>query len=118
MRIKVLSVFALLAAVLSGPAHAILTATEQAIETSTRSISLPASATGVIVAKPCPACAPAVLRMTASTRFVVGKTPVSLAQLQKFIATGGERGMVVLYDPRLKTVTRIVVDGELPSARP
>jgi hypothetical protein len=116
MRIKAFTVLALLAAVLGGPAHAALTVTEQAIEASTRSISLPASESGVIVAKPCPACAPIVLRMTSATRLVVGKTPVSLAQLQKFVSSGGDRGMVVFYDPRQRTITRISVRGQLPSA--
>ncbi len=118
MRIKVLSLFALLAAILSGPAHAVLIATEQAIEASTRSISLPASPTGVIVAKPCPACAPLVLHMTAATRLAVGRTQVSLAQLQKFVASGGERGMVVFYDARQRTITRISVEGQLPAGKP
>lgn len=118
MRIKALSILAILAAVISGPAHAVLVATEQAIESSTRATSLPASPTGVIVAKPCPACAPVVLRMTAATRLAVGRTPVTLAQLQKFISTGGERGLVVFYDPRLRTITRISVEGRLPAAKP
>ena len=118
MRLKVLSLLALLAAVVSGPAHAVLIATEQAIESSTRATSLPAGPTGAIVAKPCAACAPIVLHMTAATRLAVGRTQVSLAQLQKFISTGGERNMVVFYDPRLKTITRISVEGKLPAGKP
>jgi hypothetical protein len=108
----------LIAAALSGPAHAELRAKEQAIEATTRSISLPASEQGVIVAKPCPTCALAVLRMTAATRLLVGKDQVSLAELQKFISTGGERHMVVMWDPRTRTITRIVVSGQLPKSRP
>ena len=117
MRIKVVSLAVLVAAALSGAAQAQLFAKEQAIEASTRSISLPSSEQGVIVAKTCPTCALAVLRMTAATRLLVGKDQVSLAELQKFISTGGERHMVVLWDPRAHTVTRIIVSGQLPKPR-
>jgi hypothetical protein len=117
MRIKAISLAVALAAALSGSVHAALGHMEEAIEATTRSISLPASDQGVVVAKPCPACAPIVLRMTSATRLFVGKSQVSLTQLQKFIATGGERNMVVLYEPRAKTLTRILVSGNLPAAK-
>jgi hypothetical protein len=111
------SLVVLVAAALSGAAQAQLRAKELAIEATTRSISLPSSEQGVMVAKPCPTCALAVLRMTADTRMYVGKDVVSLAELQKFIATGGERHMVVLWDPRLRTITRILVPGQLPKPK-
>jgi len=117
MRVKTVSLVVLVAAALSGAAQAQLRAMEQAIEATTRSISLPASEQGVIVAKPCPTCAPVVLRMTAATRLLVGKDQVSLPELQKFISTGGERYMVVLWDPRARTVTRLIVTGQLPKPR-
>jgi hypothetical protein len=117
MRIKYLALAAVLAAALSGPAQAVLIAAEEAVEATTVSLSLPASAQGVIVAKTCPSCALAVLRLTPETRFLVGKTQVTYAQLQKFIATGGTRNMVVLYAPRTHVVTRVIVMGELPKTK-
>ena len=118
MRIQTFTLALIIAAALSGPARAALTTIEEAIEASTRSISLPASEQGVIVAKPCPACAPIVLRMTPATRLYVGKALVSLTQLQKYISTGGDRHMVVLYDPRVRTLTRILVSGDRTAAAP
>ena len=118
MRSLALTVALITAAALSGPARAALQTIEEAIEATTRTISLPANEQGVIVAKPCPACAQIVLRMTPSTRMYVGKSPVSLAQLQKYIATGGARNMVVLYDPRVRTLTRIIVSGDRTAAAP
>ncbi len=115
MRIQTFTLALIIAAALSGPARAALTTIEEAIEASTRSISLPASEQGVIVAKPCPTCAPIVLRMTPATRLYVGNALVSLPQLQKYIANGGERYMVVLYDPRVHTLTRIRVTGDRPA---
>jgi hypothetical protein len=117
MRIKEVLLVILAAATLSAVAQAQLIAKEQAIEGTTRSLSLPSSEQGVMVAKPCPTCALAVLRMTAETRLYVGKDAVSLAELQKFISTGGERHMVVLWDPRLRTITRILVPGQLPKPK-
>ncbi|MGH8262713.1 MAG: hypothetical protein ACRET4_04480 [Steroidobacteraceae bacterium] len=112
MRSQAFTLALIIAAASSGQARAALTTIEEAIEATTRSVSLPANEQGVIIAKPCPACAPIVLRMTAATRMYVDKSPVSLPQLQKFIATGGERNMVVLYDPRVRTLTRILVSGD------
>jgi hypothetical protein len=115
MRIQTLTFALLVAAALSRPAHAVLIASEQAIEGSTRSISLPANNNSVMVAKPCPTCAAMVLRLTPATRYVVGKTDVTLAQLLKFAATGGDHSMVLFYSPRLRTVTRLKVWGTLPA---
>ncbi len=64
-----------------------------------------------------PGCALAVLRLTPETRFLVGKTQVTLAQLQKFVATGGTRNVVILYAPRTHAVTRVIVKGELPKTK-
>jgi hypothetical protein len=114
MRIKYFALAAVLAAALSGPAEALLTPAEEAVEATTVSVSLPTSEQGVIVTKTCPSCALTVLRLTAETRFLVGKTQVTLAQLQKFIATGGTRNLVILYAPRTHAVTRVIVKGELP----
>jgi len=117
MRIQAFTLALITAVSLSAPARAAMTAIEEAIEATTRTISLPASDQGVIVAKPCPACAPIVLRMTSATRLFVGKSQVSLQQLQKYISAGGERNMVVLYDTRVHTLTRIVVVGTLPALK-
>lgn len=117
MRIKSLALAAILAAALSGPAQAVLIPVEEAVESSTLAVSLPTSEQGVIVTKTCPACALAVLRLTPKTLFLVGKTEVTLAQLQKFVATGGTRNVVILYAPRTRAVTRIIVKGELPKPK-
>lgn len=122
MRTKALSLIALLA---FGPAFQAVAAGkpelpvhQRAIEATSRSISLPGNDHGVIVAKPCPTCAAVVLRMTSATTFRVGNSPVTYPQLQKFVATGGERNLVVLFDTQAHTITRIVITGQLTAARP
>lgn len=117
MRIKYLALAAVFAAALSGPAEAVLIAGEEAVEATTLTVNLPTSEQGVIVAKTCPSCAPSVLRLTAETRFLVGKTQVTLAQLRKFVATGGTRNLVILYLPRTHAVVRLIVKGELAQTK-
>jgi len=116
MRNIVIALALIAAAAVSAPAYSALGTPEEAIETTTTATTLPATEQGVIVAKLCPTCAMSVLRLTAKSRLLVGATPVSLAQLRKFVASGGSRNMVILYDRRLHTVTRIIVSGTLPAA--
>jgi hypothetical protein len=117
MRIQSFALALFAAVALSAPAHAVLMSPEEAVETSTAETTLPASDKGIIVAKLCPSCELSVLRLTADTRFVVGKTPVSFVQLQKFVHTTESHSMVVLYDKRQKTVTRVIVQGQLPAVK-
>jgi hypothetical protein len=116
---KILIALALLAAAAaSAPAYCALGTPEEAVETSTTATTLPATLQGVIVAKFCPTCAMSVLRLTAKSQFFVGRSAVSLADLHKYIAAAGaSRNMVILYDRRLHTVTRIIVSGTLPAAK-
>ncbi|HZF14395.1 MAG TPA: hypothetical protein VE046_00485 [Steroidobacteraceae bacterium] len=118
MRNSALIFLALLVApALASQAAGSLPGPQHAVEATTRSISLPANDRGVIVTKPCPACGPVVLRMTPATTYRVGNSVVSFPQLQKFISTGGERNLVVQFDTREHTITRIVITGQPTQAR-
>jgi hypothetical protein len=117
MRIQSVALALIAAVALSAPAHAEIIALEEAVETSTNQTTLPGSDKGVIVAKLCPSCALSVLRLTTGTSFLVGKTTVSFVQLKKFVNTTESHSMVVLYDKRQKTVTRVIVQGQLPAVK-
>lgn len=83
---------------------------EQAIEASTDTVVLPASAQGTLDLT-CPSCRTHSYRVTDTTGYFVGDTPVTLAQLKAFIL-GGHYFMTVFVKPGASVATRIVVSGQ------
>ena len=117
MRMKIpsglLTVALLLAS--SPPALATLKNIEQAYELRLSQVTLPDAEQGTLVVRPCAACKPQVLNVTAATLYVVrpGKSPVSLRELTKAakMAAGRDNASAyVYYQPATRHVTRLVLD--------
>jgi hypothetical protein len=99
-------------------APAALRVVEQAVETSTLSISLPDRDSGSIAVKSCASCKPMLLRLTPSTQFMVGKSQVSYAEFSALARSAADRNLGVFYDGKEHTITRLVMFGaELAPAR-
>jgi hypothetical protein len=107
-----LGIAALLAA---GGASATLRIVEQGIETSTLSISLPDDASGSIAVSACAACKPMLLQLSSDSKYFIGKTPVTYAQLRSAASGASSRQLNIYYDAKGRTITRLVVSGQ-PSA--
>jgi len=114
MNHRIASLFlALVLALGAGTAPAKLRNIENAYEVDTRSVSLPANASGQVVIRECQSCKPVVLRVNNGTRYYVGlpsSEPVSLQRLRKAAEeAGGERLVTVFYSLETNVVTRIVL---------
>jgi hypothetical protein len=90
-------------------APAALRIVEQAVESSTLSVSLPDRDSGSIAVKSCADCRPMLLRLTPSTRFVVGGSEVSYAEFSALARGGTDRSLGVFYDGKEHTITRLVI---------
>lgn len=101
----------------AGPAAAEIRIREQAIETSTAVTSVPDDAAGSIVVKACPSCSPLLLRLTPRSRFRVGRTEVSYDEFRTLAREASARGLGVFYDAKQRTITRLILSGELPARR-
>ncbi len=88
--------------------------TEEAFETTTFEATIPAGTDGSIAVRTCAACQLTLMPLTPQTKFRVGGTEVSLAELNDYLRGAGERMLVVLYDPRNRKITGLAVAGELP----
>jgi hypothetical protein len=84
-------------------------AREQGIESSTAQATMPAKVGDSLVTTPCTNCVPVMLRVTETTRFFVDRNQVTLAELNKYLAKSGPRSLGVFYDPRSRTLNRLVV---------
>lgn len=91
---------------------------EQAVESSTALVTLPGAVPATISVTGCAECKAVLLRVTDKTRFFVGKQAVSLKQLRQFISGSATVGLYVFFESTSRTVTRIVVDGQLPQGEP
>ncbi len=87
----------------SGPRSA-----ERAIESNTETVPLPMSVPSSMSFKPCGTCKFVTLRVDESTRFIVGTTPVTLAELQRH-ANRGSNNLDVFYDEANGRVTRVIL---------
>lgn len=87
---------------------------EEAIETSTAAVSLPSSNTGTLSFRECPApCTEKSLELTAQTRFVVGSQQVSFQDFKAYVASKDDQFLMVFHKPGERTVTRLMVFGQL-----
>lgn len=86
------------------------------IETTTREMSLPGDALGLLTVRSCPNCAPKVIRLTSQSEFRIGRTVVTFEQFSEFVRSPERRMLAVIYRPREGTVTRLVVEGTAPRA--
>lgn len=90
---------------------------EQAVESSTGLIVLPASVPATVSVTGCAECKANLLQVTGKTRFFVGKQQVDLKRLRQFVSASPTTGIYVFFEAASKTITRIVVDGQLPQGQ-
>ena len=112
-RIARILAFGLLAA---GSAHAALRAVEEAHELALRAVTLPVTEVGQLILRRCDQCRPETLSTTVATRYYVrpAKTATSLAEIRRAAAAAASRPsalVYVYYDPRTRTVRRLVLDA-------
>ena len=94
--------------------HGALSSIEESFELSPSDVTLPASATGRLVVRPCVACRPQLLSVDAATRYLLqpGTTPVTLEEFAKSKARAAGRraaAVFVYYDPQTRNVRRLVL---------
>lgn len=111
-----LSLFGLALALTAVPAQATLRIVEQAVETSTLSVSLPDSNVGSMAVKSCPSCTPILLRLTPQSRFLVGGAEVSYPEFISLARGASDRNLGVFYDGKERTITRLSMSGTAPAA--
>jgi hypothetical protein len=84
---------------------------EQAIETSTFVVSLPDGDSGSMAVKSCPQCKPLLLRLTPSSRFLVGGAQVPYAEFLALARASGDQGLDIFYDRKSGSITRLLMNG-------
>jgi len=104
-----LSALGLALALAAIQARATLRIVEQAVETSTLSVSLPDSNVGSMAVKSCPSCKPMLLRLTPRTQFLVGRAPVPYAEFVALARGASDRGLGVFYHGNERTITRLII---------
>jgi|SRR5882672_1590579 len=100
---------------LAGTAAATLRIVEQGIETSTLSVSLPDDNTGSIAVSACASCKPMVLRLSPESRFFIGKSQVTYAEIRSLARGGASRQLNIFYESKGRAITRLVVPGARPA---
>jgi hypothetical protein len=90
-------------------AFAVLKIVEEAFESSTAEVRIPAAAGESLAMRHCPDCEPVTLTITPETRFYVDEQQVTQADFRR-AANRGTFGMTVHYDPETLAVTRVVMD--------
>jgi hypothetical protein len=83
---------------------------ELGYEASSSMVRLPASETGELTMQACDTCKVRRLRATPSTRYVIGKQPVTLAQLTNYLNRNPDSGMLVVQRNGTAELARVVVE--------
>ena len=96
-------------------AEPVLLSPSGALESSTNTVTEQLTEGGLFMARSCLACRSLPLRLNAQTELYVGKRLVSVAELNKFLSAHGPYSMLILYDKKQNTLTRLVVDADLSS---
>jgi hypothetical protein len=84
---------------------------EIALETEAGAVNLPATANGTLVLSACAGCPPQTFLATASTRYLLGDTPVSLAEFRSAVTGKPQRFMTVTYSVKTKELTRVTASA-------
>jgi hypothetical protein len=113
MWIRIAAVALILAAPLARGAEPVLLSPSGAIESSTATITEQLVEGGLFMARSCESCRSLPLRLNAQTELYVGKRLVSVAELNKFLKDSGPYSMLIVYDKKASTLTRLVVDANL-----
>jgi hypothetical protein len=113
MWIRIAAVALLLGAPLAMAATPGLLSPSGAIESSTSTVTEQLTDGGLFMARSCPSCRSLPLRLNAQTELYVGNRQVSVAELNKFLSVNGPYSMLIVYDKKASTLTRLVVDANL-----
>jgi hypothetical protein len=88
---------------------------ERSLETNTRLLQIPDSASGELGVQQCDTCPRIALQLTTNTQFFVGQDSVTLSELRQFAFSGSNGHFaMVFYELNTPTVLRVVVTGQLP----
>ncbi|HSC06192.1 MAG TPA: hypothetical protein VLD59_05155 [Steroidobacteraceae bacterium] len=113
MWIRIATVALVLGAPLAMAAKPVLLSPSGAIESSTNTVTEQLVEGGLFMARSCEACRSLPLRLNAQTELYVGQRQVSVAELNKFLSANGPYSMLIVYDKKASTLTRLVVDADL-----
>lgn len=86
------------------PMHAL----EQALETRSGAVILPAGGIGNVVVTPCAGCRPVSMLAGGDTLWLLGERRVGFAELQRALASGPRVPVLVFYQGPGGAVTRLV----------
>jgi hypothetical protein len=89
-----------------------LQAVEQAIEATSISVRLPDRAPASFVARTCETCPALTLRVTQTTRFLLGKDAVQQSDFNQAVKKAdSDQTLGIFYDSKTSEVTRLVAFG-------
>ena len=84
------------------------------VESSTSTVTEPLIEGGLFMVRSCEACRSVPVRLNEQTELYVRQRQVSVAELNKFLAANkGPYSMVIVYDRKASTLTRLVVEANL-----
>jgi hypothetical protein len=87
---------------------------EDAIESSTDAVILPASQPGTLTFRDCAdPCKLRALEVNAQSRFFVGSSQVTLAEFNAYVRRTGPQFLMVFHQPDRTNVTRLMVYGQM-----
>jgi hypothetical protein len=113
MWIRIAAVALSLGAPLAMAATPVLLSPSGAIESSTDTVTEQLVDGGLFMARSCASCRSLPLRLNAQSELFVGQRQVSVAELNKFLSNNGPYNMLIVYDKKAGTLTRLVVDANL-----
>ena len=104
-----------LALLAAGGAGATLKAVEEAHELALKAVTLPVTEVGQLILRRCGECRPETLSTNAGTRYFLrpAREAVSLDAIRRAAAAAAARPSALVYvyfDPRTRTVRRVVLD--------
>jgi hypothetical protein len=112
--------FALLAGALATSAQAqranVFRNVTQAMETPVSSVTLPVSQTSSLVMPECASCPPKSYPVTANTRFLLGKSDVTVQELRAAVIDKPDLILTVKYSVKTGELVSVTADIEAPRA--
>ena len=83
---------------------------EEGIESSTSDVRMPGKSNGYLVLRSCPDCDEITLSLSAGTQYLVNGESVEYQDFRRMSRAKGN-GLDIFYDPRNKSVTRMMLRG-------
>ncbi len=111
----------LLGSLSSAWAYRVIEQTEDAYELMLGEVSLPRSAAGTVIFKPCPDCNTTALRVSAETLYFVNGSPMELSdflaraeEIRKMDGGNQNTAVYLFYDVDSQRVNRLMLDHFTP----